>query len=370
MFKRMVIMLLLCGLVLGGVFGFKMFGKKMMMQAMASMSNPPQTVSTMKAASSDWQSEMKAVGTLRAVKGTSLSSEVSGIVENIFVESGQDVEEGTLLVQLRSVDDQARLDALEADLRLAELTVERDEKQIKVQAISQATFDADKAKLESLKAQVAEQKALLEKKSILAPFAGRLGLRQIDIGQFLNAGATMFPLQQLDPIYLDFSLPQQELPKIAIGMKVEVRTDAFPDKTFEGEIQAVDSKVDEDTRNIAVRAVLSNPEKNLRPGMFATASIRTGDPQKFLTLPQTAVTFNPYGSVVFVVEEKDGKAVARSVFVKTGATRGDQIAVLSGIKDGDEVVTAGQLKLRNGSVVNVNNSVQPINDPDPKPKDE
>lgn len=375
MIKRMLIMLVLCAIVLGGVFGYKMFGMKMMMQHMAAMGNPPQTVSTIKASSDDWQNEIKAVGTFRAVKGADLSPEVQGTVENIFIESGQDVSEGTLLIQMRSADDQAKLDSLEANLRLAEANAERSAKQIAVQAISQATHDANIANLESLKAQVAEQRALLEKKTIVAPFAGRLGIRKIDVGQYLNPGDTIVTLQQLDPIYLDFSIPQQDLPKIVVGQTITAKTDAFPGKAFEGEIAAINAKVDESTRNVEIRAAFKNPDKALVPGMFATANVRVGAPYRYLTLPQTAITFNPYGSTVFIVEDKgsnekgEPKLEAHMTFVQTGPTRGDQIAVTSGLKEGDEVVTAGQLKLRNGTPVTINNSMQPSNDPNPKPED-
>ncbi|NTU76679.1 MAG: efflux RND transporter periplasmic adaptor subunit [Alphaproteobacteria bacterium] len=375
MIKRMIVMLALCGLVLGGVFAFKMFGLKMMKQHMAAASNPPQSVSTIKVSLEGWKTEIRAVGSLRAAKGADLSSEVQGMVENIFFESGQDVEEGTVLLQLRSADDKAKLAALEANLHLAELTVERDGKQLKAKAISQATYDGDAANLESLKAQVAEQRASLEKKTILAPFAGRLGIRQVDVGQYLSPGAAIVTLQQVDPIYLDFSVPQQVLTKVDLGQKIEARTDAYPDKAFEGEVTAVNAKVEENTRNIEVRATLRNADKALKPGMFATVSVTTGAPQQYLTLPQTAIAFNPYGSTVYIVEttgadDKGAKQpTAKMVFVQTGATRGDQIAVLSGIKEGDEVVTAGQLKLRNGSPLVINNSIQPSNDINPKPED-
>lgn len=370
MIKRMIIMLLLCGLVFGGVFGFKMYGKKMMMQSMAAMGNPAQTVSSYKATLEEWRNELKAVGTLRAVKGTDVAPELAGTVENIFVESGQDVEEGTLLVQLRSQDDQAKLAALEANLRLAQLTFARDEKQIAVKAISQATYDADKAALENLKAQTDAQKATLEKKAVLAPFTGRLGLRQVDVGQYLAAGTPMFALQQLDPIFVDFSLPQQNLTQIQVGQKIEAKTDAFPDKVFEGTITAIDSRVEESTRNINVRATLQNPDKTLRPGMFANVSVSVGEPMSYLTVPQTAITFNPYGSTVYVIDGTGDALTARVAFVKTGPTRGDQIAVIDGLKDGDVIVTAGQMKLRNGSRVTINNAIQPLNDPNPQPKDE
>lgn len=375
MIKRMIIMLLLCGIVFGGLFGFKMFGKKMMMQHMAAMGNPVHTVSTTKAGSSEWQSELRAVGTLRAAKGADISSEVAGAIENIFMESGQDVSEGTVLAQLRSADDYAKLQSLIASTRLAQLTVDRDEKLLKAQAISQATYDADAAALDNLKAQVEAQNALLEKKTISAPFSGRLGIRKVDVGQFVGAGTALVTLQQLDPIYLDFFVPQQSLGKLKVGQKIIAQTDALAGQTFEGEITALEAKVDEQTRNIEVRATFKNAEKILRPGMFATAIVSTGEPEKFLTLPQTAITYNPYGNTVYVVtqdgtdEEGKPQLVANSAFVKTGATRGDQIAILSGIKEGDEIVTAGQMKLQNGSKVTINNALQPSSSANPNPAD-
>lgn len=375
MIKRMIIMLLLCGLIFGGLFGFKMFGKKMMMQAMAGMANPVQTVSTAKTSLQDWTQEIKAVGSLKAARGSDLSPEVAGTVENIFMESGQDVVEGTVLLQLRSASDYATLQSLIANQRLAELTVERDRKLLEVKAISQATFDNDIANLESLKAQVEAQNATLQKKTITAPFSGRLGIRKVDVGEYLAAGTAIVTLQQLDPIHLDFFVPQQSISQVKVGQKIQATTDALPGKIFDGEITAINAKVDEATRNIEIRATFANPEKLLLPGMFATAFVTHGAPEKRLTVPQTAITFNPYGSTVYVVkdgtDDKGKKALtAQIVFVKTGATRGDQVVVTEGLKEGDEVVTAGQLKLRNGSLIAVNNKVQPLNDANPKPQEQ
>ena len=375
MIKRMIIMFVACAVVIGAVFAYKTFGHMMMMKYMGAMSNPTFTVSSIKASKQDWQQEIKAVGTLRAVMGADIASEVAGTVENIFMESGQDVEAGAVLLQLRSAEDFAKLQALIANTRLAEMTVQRDEKQIKLQAISQAVYDADRANLENLRAQMEAQKALLEKKTLTAPFSGRLGIRKVDVGQYLNPGLPVVTLQQLDPIYLDFFVPQQSLPLVKIGQKIVATTDAVQGQTFEGEITAIDAKVDEATRNISVRASFKNPEKTLRPGMFATATIASGEPQSLITLPQTAITFNPYGSTVYIIKP-DGtddkgqpKLVANMAFVETGLTRGDQIAILKGVAEGDEVVTAGQIKLRNGANVAINNSVVPKNDASPMPTD-
>ncbi len=374
MFKRMVIMMVLCALVLGGVFGYKMFVGKMMMKYMAAGKNPPQTVSTAKAVISDWQAAYKAVGSMRAVKGADLAPEVAGIVENIKFESGDDVEEGATIIHLRDADDEAKLRALKAAERLAEITLERDEKQLKAQAVSQATVDTDRANLDAAKAQVDQQQAVLNKKTIKAPFAGRIGVRNVDVGQYLNAGTAVVTLQQLDPIYIDFYLPQQVLKNVRKGQKVTLTTDTWGDKAFDGEISAINAKVDQATRNVLIRAAFKNPEKQLLPGMFASASIAYGDAAKKLTIPQTAITFNPYGNTVYLVDhtQENGKDVlkAKQTFVMTGETRGDQIVIESGLKEGDEVVSAGQVKLRNGSLLVINNAIQPTNDENPKPQEQ
>jgi len=236
--------------------------------------------------------------------------------------------------------------------------------------------DADAANLKSARAQVAEQRALVNKKLVRAPFAGRLGIRAVDVGQYVTAGTKLVTLQALDPVYVDFYAPQKSLGKIALKQKIVLQTDAFAGAQFAGAISSIDPRVDPATRNVQVRASVRNPKHSLLPGMFATVSIAAGGPQRFITLPQTAVAYNPYGETVFVVEEQkgpEGKAslVAQQKFVTTGGTRGDQVSILSGIKEGDTVVTAGQLKLRSGGVpVIVNNSIQPANDPAPQPRDQ
>jgi membrane fusion protein (multidrug efflux system) len=370
MIKRMIIMLLLVALVLGGVFGFQIFKGKMIAKYMAAAGNPAQTVSTSKATSEDWQPKLDAIGTIRAINGADLSFEVPGIVETIAFESGSDIEAGATLVHLRAEDDIAHLHSLEAAAKLAGITLERDQKQLKAQAIAQATVDADEANLNSANAQVAEQQAVVDKKTLKAPFAGHLGIRQIDLGQYLNAGVAIVTLQQLDPIYVDFTLPERALNQIASGQKVRATIEASPSDVFDGEITSINSKVDEATRNIQVRATFKNPDHKLLPGMFANISIDTGKPQHYVTLPQAAITYNPYGNTVFLVDASTpDKPTAKQTFVTTGDTRGDQIAVLTGVKDGDEVVTSGQLKLHNGSPLKINNDLQPTNDVNPKPED-
>jgi membrane fusion protein (multidrug efflux system) len=373
MIKRMVIMLVLAGVVFGGIFGFEAFKAKMIEKAMASLANPPQTVSTTTAALQDWQHTVEAVGSLRAVNGADLALEVPGIVDEIKFNSGDDVEAGQLLLQLRTDDDVARLQSLQASAELAQIVYERDQKQLKIQAVSQATLDADAANLKNAKAQVAEQQAIVDKKSVRAPFAGHLGIRAVDVGQYVSAGTTIVTLQALDPIFVDFFLPQQALEQIKVGQPAIVKVDTYAGETFRGEITAINPKVDLSTRNLQVRATLKNPDHKLLPGMYATVDIDVGQPQRYVTLPQTAITFSAYGDTVYVVEDKGKGAngqpqlLARQTFVTTGATRGDQIAVLNGIKEGETVVTAGQIKLHNGAPLTINNTVQPTNDPDPAP---
>jgi membrane fusion protein (multidrug efflux system) len=374
MIKRMLIMLVLAGVVFGGIFGFQAFKSKMMLKYMSG-GQPPQTVSTTKAAYAQWQSEDRAVGTVRAVRGADLAPEVAGIVQAIRFQSGDRVKAGAPLLQLNADADTARLKALEAAAALAQSTYMRDQEQFKVKAVSQATLDADAANVKGAKAQVEEQQALLAKKLIRAPFSGRAGIRAVDLGQYLSPGTKIVTLQALDPVFVDFLVPQVALGRYRIGQKVSVATDSFPGEAFEGHVAALDAKVEAATRNVKVRATVRNPKQHLLPGMFATVQTLLGGPQKLLTLPQTAISFNPYGNTVFVLEEKkgaDGKTqlLAQQKFVTTGATRGDQVAVLAGLKEGDTVVTSGQIKLRSGAAVLVNNDIQPSNDAAPRPVDE
>lgn len=372
----MLIMLLAVGAVLGVALGYKSYVEKRTSAAMAAAGAPLQTVSTTVAGTTTWQPSIEAVGGLRAEKGTDLSLELAGLVETIEFHSGQDVKAGQLLLRLDAEDDIAKLQSLEASAQIAQINYDRDLRQLKPGAVSQAVVDNDAATLKSAQANVAQQRALIEKKRLKAPFAGRLGLRQVDLGQYLSPGTVIVTLQSLDPIYADFYVPQQEAGQLRPGQAVKLRVDAYPGRTFAGEIQAISPKVDPNTRNLQVRAVLQNPDRILLPGMYVTVTVDSGPPQRHVTLPQTAITYNSYGSTAFLIDEQgrgangQPKLVARQVLVTTGPTRGDQVAVLTGIKDGDTVVTAGQIKLRQGSLVAVNNDVKPLDDPNPKPPDQ
>ncbi len=367
-------MLVAVAVVLALVFGIKSYKGYKMYQGMLS-ADQRKTVSTAAAKKENWLATMRAVGSVRAARGVDIAGELPGTVQEIYFKSGDTVKGGDLLVKLRADDDIARLRALEAAARLAATTYERDKKQLVAQAVSQATVDMDIAALAGAEAQVAQQKALLDKKMIRAPFSGRLGLRIVDLGQYLQSGTVIATLQQLDQVYLDFFLPQQALAQLREGQKITVKSDTWPDMRFTGTVDAINPKIDAATRNVQVRAALANPEYRLLPGMYATAEIAIGAPQPFVTLPQTAITYNPYGDTVFLVIDKgkndkgEPQLFARQTFVTAGEKRGDQVQILKGVKEGDVVVSSGQLKLLNGSGLIINNSNPPKNDAAPTPQD-
>lgn len=363
MFRRMAIMLVAVGLVFAAIFGFEAFKARMIQKAIAGLRNPPQTVSTITAGTQQWQDRLEAVGSTRAEKGADLSPQVAGIVKAIHFQSGERVERGALLVELEDADDIAHLQALQATTSLAQLNYDRDSKLLTTQAVSQQTVDTDLATLKNDQAQVAQQQALVNYKSIRAPFAGRLGIRQVDLGQYIAPGTPIVTLQQVDPIFVDFYLPQQALAKIKVGQAVTAKVDTYPDQKFAGKILAINPLVNAASRNVQVRATFNNPDEKLLPGMFATVDIDVGVPRRYVTLPKTAIYYNAYGDIAYVVEhagkgsDEQLQEVAHQVFVKAGQARGDQVAVLDGIKPGDVIVTAGQNKLRNGSPVRINNEV-------------
>ena len=374
--RRMTMML--CGvfLLLGLIFGFNQLKTFMIKHFIAGMGLPPATVSTLVVTTSEWQPKLTSVGNVRAFRGVDLSTEVGGLVATVPVKSGQDVKEGDLLIKLNDASDVAQLNSLKALADLAKVINERDRQQLAIQAISKNVFDTSAADAKSKQAQVEQQTALVAKKNLKAPFSGRVGIVSINPGQYVNSGDKLLTLQTLDPIFVDFNLPQNNAEQIQVGQAVEVTTDAFKDASFTGKITAVSPKVDTNTRNIQVEAQLANPDKKILPGMFANVNIKLGDQVKLLTLPQTAVTYNPYGSTVFLAKptgkkDKQGKDAleAQQVFVTTGATRGDQVAILKGIDEGATVVTSGQLKLKNGTPLIINNQVQPANSPNPKPQE-
>jgi membrane fusion protein, multidrug efflux system len=378
--KRMTIMLVAVGLLLGGVIGFNFFKGYMIQKYMASAPVPPVTVSTMKVDFQEWQPQLTAVGTLRAVRGVDVTTEVAGLVRSVEFKSGDEVKAGQVLAQLNADSDLAQLHSLEAAAELAATVYERDKAQFAADVLSQAQLDNDAADLKSKRAQVAQQVATVDKKTLRAPFAGRLGISTVNPGQYINPGDKLVTLQTIDPIYVDFYLPQQQLPQVANGQQVAVTADAYRDTTFAGKISAINPKVDTNTRNVEIEATVGNAKRLLLPGMFATVTVSSGAQQRHLTVPQTAITYNPYGDTVFVVKRSDNKnekkdekgspaLVAQQVFVTTGPTRGDQVAILTGIEPGTEVVTSGGVKLKNGTPLVINNTVQPLNSPNPTPQE-
>lgn len=375
MIKPLVIVVLLVVLVIGIVFAWQGFIGVMTKKFMAGMATAPQTVSTVVAKKSTWQAQIRAIGSLRAVRGADLSAQASGVVDEIAFDSGNDVPAGKVLVKLKPNDDYAKLEQLQASAELADQTLKRDREQFTAQAISQATIDTDVSSLKSAKAQVVAQQALIEEKVVKAPFAGRLGIRQVDLGQYLAAGTTVVTLQALDPMLVDFYVPQQALQHLKVGQAATATVDTYAGETFKGQIESINSKVDAASRNVQVRASFKNADRRLVPGMFASVAIDSGDSSSQITLPQTCITYNPYGDTVYLVSHAkgtDGKDhdTVEQHFVKLGATRGDQVAVLSGVNEGDVVVSAGQIKLRNGSNIVVNNAVQPTDDINPTPPNE
>jgi membrane fusion protein, multidrug efflux system len=374
MIKRMVIMLIATGIIFGGIFGYKMVKAKTTRSM--TFEPPPVTVTAMTAALGHWQPELTAVGSLRAVRGVEVTSEIAGLVHAIKFLPGAEVQAGQVLVELNADADVARLHELEVSADLAQTTYDRDRKLFEAHAVSQAQFDTEAADLKNKRDQVEEQQAVVDRKTIRAPFAGRLGISTVNPGQYVNPGDRIVTLQALSTLLADFALPQQDLARVARGQEVTISVDTYPGQTFPGRIATVDPKVDPATRNFQVEALVANPKRELAPGMYATISLRTGATQSYLTLPQTAVVYNPYGDTVFIIEEQgkgpDGqpRLTAKQTFVTVGPVRGDQIAIITGIKEGDLVATTGQLKLKNGSPVVINNTVQPLNEAAPKPPDE
>jgi len=356
MTKRMVLVLLMLGLVLGAMFGWKYYqGQKM--AALASMPPPPASVATAEVQAERWQPYLTAVGSLVATDGIPVTTEVAGKVSEIHFESGQQVESGTLLLQLDESVDQAELAGIVAERRLADLQYKRREGLLDTKTISRSDVDEARLRLENATAQLATKRALIAKKNIAAPFSGWLGIRQVDRGEYLQPGTAIVVLEALDPIYVDFSLPERYLDQTSVGQSVEIAVQAYPGVSFTGQISAMNPGIDPGTRSLRIRATLENPREQLRPGMFA--EVHTILPQRpvVLTLPQTAITYNPYGDSVFVIQESEvGTSVQRRQ-VETGAVRNGRVEIVSGLETGEDVVIAGQVKLRNDQPVVIDNSL-------------
>ena len=399
--KRMLIMIGAVLALIAVIAGIKVLLVMRMLSAMKPP--PPAVVTTAKTSYQEWQPELRAVGTLRAARGADLALDVAGLVARVNVRSGEDVKSGQLLLELVATDDVANLHQLEAQAALSQVTYERTKKEIAVHVIAQADYDQAAADLKVKQAAVAQQQAIIAKKQLRAPFAGRAGIVTINPGSYLNSGAVIVTLQELDPVYVDFFVPQKDLAQAQVGRKASLTLDAFPGRTFVGTVNAVSPKIDTDTRNVQVEARVPNPDRVLSPGMFVNVAVDAGSQQRYLTLPQTAIIYNPYGETVYVVRTKSqfdaeqaaaaakdadpvikqpapkppakgaqlspDAQVVEQTFVSTGPTRGDQVAILSGLDPGIEVVTSGQIKLKNGAPVRIDNSVRPADNPHPTPQE-
>lgn len=358
MFKRVLILLVLLAVVFGGLYYLK---RQQMLQGAAQQSQapPPATVSSAEVAKRMRQPSLSSVGSLVALNGIEVSAEVAGIVSEIAFESGQRVETGDVLVRLDDRVDQAELEALRADRRLAEIEYRRLQELLPKKAVSKSDYDTARAAYQSADARVLEQQARIERKTIKAPFSGLLGIRRADLGQYLNPGAGIVGLQALDPIYLDYSLPERYYRQIEVGQTVEVELDALPGERLTGRIAAIDAAIGEGTRTVQLRAELANPDGVLRPGMFAEVRTLTGAPEEVLTVPRTALSFNTYGDFVMVLEPLEGdRFQAKRRQIKTGETLGEDVVVRSGLQAGETVVGAGLNKVRPGQPVVIDNSVQ------------
>ncbi len=371
MFKRMSVMILLALLFIGGIAFWKYKTIRAGMAMGAKFAPPPTAVTTVEVKAQTWQPVLSAVGSMKAVNGVMVSTDMAGIVAEVAFESGTPVKKGTMLVKLDTDEEAAQLASSQAKLALAKTDLERKRDLVTKKAIAQSDLDSAESMLKQMDAQVAEMKAVVARKQIVAPFDGMVGIRQVNVGQYLQPGSSIAPLQSMDPIYVEFALPQQHLLEIALGKKLRL---TVAGEKFDGEVTAIDSRVDESTRNITIQGTVKNPANKLRPGMFVDVDVLLPETDGVLAIPSSSIAYAPYGDSVYVVKEatgadgKTGKEVEQR-FVKLGSKRGDQVAVLTGVKAGDEIVSAGVFRLHAGSPVQVNNDVQPGNELHPKPED-
>jgi membrane fusion protein (multidrug efflux system) len=357
MFLRLVLVLLFLGVVLGGIYWLKV--RQQEEQAAMAGPPPPPVVAAAEVRVEDWQPRLQAVGSLVAVQGIFVTNEVSGQVREIRFESGQRVAKGDMLVQLDDSVDRADLEGLTAQRNLAEIKLGRFAKLLKDRSASQSDYDEAKAELAIAEAAMAAKQALIAKKRITAPFDGELGIRLVNLGEYLAPGSRIVPLDALDPIYVDYALPERHLPALAVGTPVVVKVAAYPERELGGTISAINPGVEERTRTVKVRATLSNAEGLLRPGMFAEVATLLPARDRLLTVPRTAVSFAPYGDTVFLAQERDGQTLVQRRQVTTGEVQSGQIEIVEGLSAGDRVVIAGQVKLRNEQPVRIDNSVVP-----------
>ncbi|QIL91521.1 efflux RND transporter periplasmic adaptor subunit [Microbulbifer sp. SH-1] len=382
--RRMLWMLLGCLVVFGGIFGFKFFGLYMMNQFMDNMSLPPATVTTARVEQQRWQTRLSAVGSLRAVNGVNVTTQAQGEVKAIYFESGQPVDKGTVLAELTADPETAQIEVLEAERRLAERDYKRISELYKKGVATLRELDQAQATLDQVLANLSVQRATIRERTITAPFSGQLGIRQIDLGQNVAPGDAVVSLQQLHPIFVDFSLSERDFSRVREGQGIELTAAAIPGQNFSGRITAIDPAIDPRNRTFLLQATMENAERKLRPGMFADVAVKVEKFRNVLVVPRTAISFAPYGNAVFVIRKAKkqpdavpqkspmGEAappewVAVKRFVKTGEVRGDLIEITEGVEAGEQVATTGLLKLRNEGGVIINNENPPPDQLNPKP---
>jgi membrane fusion protein (multidrug efflux system) len=373
MLKRMFVMLVVMAVIIGGLGFIKFRQIQVAIAQGAAFQPPPEAVTTILAQQEQWPITISAIGTTAAVRGVTVAADLPGTVDHISFESGAAVREGDILVQLDTRSERAQLEAAEAQRDLARLTFDRMQGLVNDSVVSRSEFDHATADRRQTEARVGEIRASIDRKTIRAPFAGILGLRQVNLGQYLSGGAPIVTLQALQPIYVNFGVPQQTAAQMKLGSEVRVNIDELARVTLDGHITATDSMVDATTRNIQIQATLPNAHGELRPGMFVQTQVVLGTGRPVITLPASSISYAPYGDSVFVVSDLNGPngqhyRGVRQQFVKLEGARGDQVAVVSGVTKGDEVVTSGVFKLRNGAAVQINNKVQPANSAAPTPE--
>ncbi|MGD8176625.1 efflux RND transporter periplasmic adaptor subunit [Marinimicrobium sp. ARAG 43.8] len=370
MTKRMIIMLVIVGVVFGLIFGYKAFVNTMIGNFLDNMPEQTASVTAAEAGLEQWNRETTAVGSFRAVSGAQLSTEASGIVTGIHFDNGDRVEKGQRLVSLDTATDEAELERLNAAEKLASMELERYQRLFDEGNSSRSELQRRQSEAAQTVASVKAQKERIRLKTIRAPFDGISGIRQVNIGQYISPGEPVVSVQSLDPIYLNFTLPERQLSEVDVGQAVTAQVDAFSNETFEGEVTAIEPSINEATRTFTLQATLQNPEARLRPGMFGRVTLDLGQPQELVVVPQTAIQFDPYGNSVFILAENDeGELRATRRFVRTGERRGDLIAVTDGLQEGEQIATSGLLKLRNNALVSINDdpSVQPSAELEPAP---
>ena len=378
--KKFIITILLMIVVVGLIYGGLVFFKVNQIMGFAQLAKsgaflrPPTAVTTTVAEKSQWQPTLETIGTVTAINGVTISTDLAGIVSKIAFESGSQVKAGDLLVQLNTDQEQAQLAQAEAQRDWTQITLTRNQELVAKKTVSQSDYDSATAQFHQAQATVDQFKALIARKTLRAPFAGVVGIRQINLGQYLNTGDAVVTLQSFDPIYVNFSLPQQNLSQLTVGQSVEINMDAYGDKVFPGKVTAINSLVDQNSRNVQIQATLPNSETQLRPGMYAKVKVVLPEAQEVVAIPSSSIHYAPYGDSVFIVSDlksDDGKTFkgVKEQFVKLGQSKGDLTAIVSGLKPGDEVVTSGVFRLRSGEAIIVNNKATPGSETSPTPSD-